>query len=119
MYISARSGRGVDKLLPMARKINKECYVRVGTGLLNRTLTEAVTRHQPPVVKRVRPTFFYLTQAETNPPTFVFFVNDHERIQESYARYLEKFMRKRFEIEHAPMRVRFRSSHTKNRDRKK
>jgi GTP-binding protein len=119
MYISARSGRGVDKLLPMARKINKECYVRVGTGLLNRTLTEAVTRHQPPVVKRVRPKFFYLTQAETNPPTFVFFVNDHERIQESYARYLEKFMRKRFEIEHAPMRVRFRSSHTKNRDRKK
>ncbi|MFV0423163.1 ribosome biogenesis GTPase Der [Oleidesulfovibrio sp.] len=118
LYISAMQKRGIDKLLPIARRIHKECYVRVGTGLLNRTMTDAITRHQPPVVKRVRPKFFYLTQAETNPPTFVFFVNDHERIKESYARYLEKYLRKTFEIEHAPMRVRFRSSHKKNRDKK-
>ena len=66
-----------------------------------------------PVVRRLRPKFFYLTQAETNPPTFVFFVNDADRIQTPYARYVVKSLRRLFRIEHAPMRVRFRSSHKK------
>ncbi len=113
LYISAKTGRGVETVLPVARRIHDECFIRVSTGQLNRAMAEAIERHQPPVVKRVRPKFFYLTQAESNPPTFVFFVNDRERIKESYARYLEKCLRGMFEITHAPMRVRFRSSHSR------
>lgn len=113
LYVSAKSGKGLGPVLPMAERIRAECHVRVGTGQLNRAMEEVLTRHQPPVVRRVRPKFFYLTQAETNPPTFVFFVNDADRIQTPYARYVEKALRRMFRIEHAPMRVRFRSSHKK------
>lgn len=77
-------------------------------------MEEVLTRHQPPVVKRVRAKFFYLTQAESQPPTFVFFVSDADRVPESYARYLERALRRIFGITHAPMRLHLRSSHKKS-----
>ena len=91
----------------------QECNTRIGTGALNRAMEEVLTKHQPPVVKRSRPKFFYLTQAEVAPPTFVFFVSDADRVSETYARYLDRSLRKIFRIEHAPIRVRLRSSHKK------
>lgn len=118
LCVSAKKRRGVEKIIPMAKQIKAECFVRVGTGVLNRAMDTVLTKHQPPVVKRARPKFFYLTQAETNPPTFVFFVSDSERIKEDYSRYLEKSLRAMFGVVHAPMRVRFRSSHNKKNDKK-
>ena len=113
LLVSALSGKDLHKILPLAQKIHEECSVRISTGKLNRAMEEVLTRHQPPVVKRSRAKFFYLTQAETAPPTFVFFVSDSERVPESYVRYLERALRKIFEISHAPMRLHLRSSHKK------
>ena len=110
---SARTGEGLDRLIPLAERIYAECGTRVSTGLLNRAMEETLTRHQAPVVRRVRPKFFYLTQAESEPPTFVCFVNDADRVADSYARYLEKSLRRMFGIRHAPMRLHLRSSHGK------
>ena len=113
LLVSALKGKDIGKILPLAQKIHDECSVRITTGKLNRAMEEVLTRHQPPVVKRVRAKFFYLTQAESEPPTFVFFVSDAERVPESYTRYLERALRKIFEITHAPMRIHMRSSHKK------
>lgn len=118
MPASARRAEGLAALLEMAGRIREECAVRVPTGQLNRAMDEVLARHQAPVVRRVRPKFFYLTQAESRPPTFVFFVNDAERVADSYARYLEKSLRGLFGIAHAPMRVRLRSSHGRKGERK-
>lgn len=112
LFVSAASGLNLKKILPLAARIRKECSARVGTGELNRALEAMLTKHQPPLVKRVRAKFYYITQAETQPPTFVFFVNQEERVLPSYARYLERSLRKAFGLAHAPVRVRFRSSHT-------
>ena len=113
LYVSAKTGKGLAEIFPLARSINAECTVRVPTGQLNRAMQDVLDRKQPPVVKRVRPKFFYLTQAEIAPPTFVFFVSDADRIKDPYARYLEKALRSLFKITHAPIRVHFRSSHKK------
>lgn len=118
MPTSAKNRYGLKMLLPMAEQIKQECSVRVSTGQLNRAMDIVLTKHQPPVVRRVRPKFYYLTQAESEPPTFVFFVNDADRVGESYLRYLEKSLRRLFSIEHAPMRVHLRSSHTKNSEKR-
>lgn len=118
MPTSAKNRYGLKMLLPMAEQIKRECSVRVSTGQLNRAMELVLAKHQPPVVRRVRPKFYYLTQAESEPPTFVFFVNDAERVGESYLRYLEKSLRRLFSIEHAPMRVNLRSSHTKNSEKR-
>ena len=114
LTVSAQSGAGLEKILPMAAEVHKECQVRIPTSQLNRAMQTALTSHQPPLVKGARPKFFYLTQAESEPPTFVFFVSDAERVSPTYARYLESSLRKTFGIRHAPMRVKLRSSHTKS-----
>ncbi len=113
LCVSAKSGQGLQKVLPMALRIKEECSKRIPTGKLNRAMEEVLTRHQPPVVRRSRPRFFYLTQAESEPPTFVFFVSDATRVPESYLRYLERGLRKLFAIDHAPVRMHLRSSHKK------
>ncbi|MDD3312309.1 ribosome biogenesis GTPase Der [Pseudodesulfovibrio sp.] len=110
---SAMKGVGVGKLLPMAEAMSKECEVRVGTGILNRSLAAVLEKLQPPVVKRRRAKFFYVTQADEPIPTFVFFCNDETLVKESYARYLENQFRKMLGIKTAPVNVVFRSSHDK------
>ncbi len=115
LTVSAKSGFGLEKILPMAGKVRQECLVRISTSQLNKAMQQALDAHQPPLVKGVRPKFFYLTQAESEPPTFVFFVSDADRVSPTYARYLESSLRRIFKIQHAPMRVKLRSSHTKKK----
>lgn len=117
LFVSAKTGYELRSVVPLAARIRRECSIRIPTGQLNRAMEEVITRHQPPVVRRVRPKFYYMTQAESRPPTFVLFVNDADRIQAPYAKYLEKSLRRLFGIEHAPMRVHFRSSHKKNSEK--
>lgn len=110
---SAHKGVGIGKIIPLAESLRRECEIRVGTGVLNRALAQVVEKLQPPVVKRRRPKFFYVTQADEPIPTFVFFCNDHTLVKESYARYLENQFRKLLGISAAPVNVVFRSSHDK------
>ncbi len=115
LTVSASTDMGLERILPMARVVRKECSVRIPTSLLNKAMQQALTTHQPPLVKGVRAKFFYLTQAESEPPTFVFFVSDAGRVSPAYARYLEASLRRIFKIQHAPMRIKLRSSHTRKR----
>ncbi|WP_341482658.1 ribosome biogenesis GTPase Der [Fundidesulfovibrio terrae] len=116
LFLSAETGKGLRDVLPTAQAIRTECHIRVGTGALNRLLREAVERHQPPLVKGKRPKFYYLTQTDTVPATFVFFVNDPEKIKASYARFLENQLRKLFGIRHAPVKLLFRGSRQRGED---
>jgi len=110
---SAQKGVGIGKLLPVAETIRKECEIRCGTGQLNRALATVTEKLQPPVVKRRRPKFYYVTQADEDIPTFVFFCNDHTIVKTSYIRYLENQFRKLLDIKSAPVNIVFRSSHDK------
>lgn len=113
LYISALTGAGTHKILPLAEEIRRECVLRIGTGALNRAMSEAITKHQPPVIKRRRAKFYYLTQADEDPPMFVFFVNDAELVTAAYGKYLENQLRKLLGIKKAPLAAVFRSSHEK------
>ncbi len=115
IYISAKSGRGVKDVLPLAEEIRAECGVRVGTGELNRAFGQVMERHQPPMVGRRRAKFYYMTQADADVPTFVFFVNDKGLVKPAYARYLENQLRRMFGITKAPVDVVFRSSHAESK----
>ncbi len=113
LFVSALSGKNLKKIVPLAARIRTECYRRIPTGELNRSFEGILTRHQPPLVKGARAKFYYMTQAESAPPTFVFFVNNEERVLASYGRYVERSLREAFGIKHAPIRVHFRSTHVK------
>ena len=115
VLVSAKNGKNLKKIIPLAKEIRRECSTRIPTGELNRAFEGILLHHQPPLVKGARAKFYYMTQAETKPPTFVFFVNHEDRVLPSYARYVEKSLRKMFGIKMSPIRVHFRSTHTKRK----
>jgi len=110
VFTSAVDKRGLGGLLALTERLWDEVNKRITTGELNRGLKEALIRHQPPVVKNKRPKFYYLTQVDINPPSFVFFLNDHTLLKESYKRYLEGQIRKIFGFKMSPLKLVFRTS---------
>jgi GTP-binding protein len=115
VFISALKQRGVNRIVPLADKLVKQCQTRIGTGELNRLVKMVTERHQPPMVKGRRLKMYYLTQAKSAPPTFVFFVNDPGLVKPSYAKYLENQLRKFFRLDLVPLKIIFRGSHAKKR----
>ncbi|WP_045218946.1 ribosome biogenesis GTPase Der [Desulfonatronum thioautotrophicum] len=115
VFTSTMTRAGLGGLLPLAERIWDQCQTRISTGQLNRILGEATQKHQPAVVQRRRAKFFYVTQSDVAPPTFVFFVNDPDLVKPAYSRYLENQIRKRFNLNLTPLQLYFRSSHDQNR----
>ena len=105
---SALTGKGTSKLLPSVQAVFAQYNSRISTGILNRALGEAVTAHEPPMVRGRRLKFFYATQASTRPPTFVLFCNCPESIHFSYERFLVNQFRERFELDKTPLKLVFR-----------
>ncbi|MBE1426828.1 GTP-binding protein [Desulfomicrobium macestii] len=111
LYSSSVSMAGLGGLLPLIEKLWEQCGQRVTTGELNRLVKMVTERHQPPVMGGRRGKIYYMTQADSRPPTFVFFVNDAKLFHGSYVRYLENQLRKVFRMDKTPIRMVFRSSH--------
>lgn len=105
MFISAKTGRGVDKLYEMIVSVDNQNAMRVTTGMLNDLLARAVARVQPPSDKGKRLKIYYITQISTRPPTFVCFCNSKQLFHFSYARYLENQIRETFGLSGTPIRV--------------
>jgi GTP-binding protein len=109
LFISAKSGQRVDKVLPLALQVQEERLRRISTGEVNRLLREAIAKNPPKGAQRHRLKFYYATQAGVDPPTFVFFVNDRTLVHFSYERYLENTIREQYGFLGTPLRLVFRS----------
>ena len=104
VYISALTGQRVNRILTMVKSVYEQASRRITTGLLNDILTDAQNALQPPATNGRRLRIYYATQQGTNPPTFVFFINDKELMHFSYERYLENRFRQAFGFEGTPLR---------------
>lgn len=96
MFISARTGQRLPRLFELIDVVLENQTLRVGTGVLNEIMSEAVAMQQPPSDKGKRLRLYYITQVSVKPPTFVIFVNDKELMHFSYTRYLENRIRDAF-----------------------
>ena len=106
--ISALTGQRAGRILDEALTVAQERRRRIPTSQLNKVLSEAVARHQPPAVKGRRPKFYYATQAAIEPPTFVLFASDAKSVHFSYQRFIENRIRDAFHFEGTPLRLIFR-----------
>ncbi len=104
IFISAKTGQRVDKLFEMIVHVHSQNSMRISTGRLNEVLAVATARVQPPTDKGRRLKIYYMTQASTRPPTFVFFVNRADLFHFSYQRYLENQIREIFGLDGTPVR---------------
>ena len=104
VFISALTGQRLPKLFDTIDAVIENCALRVGTGVLNEIMTEAVAMQQPPSDKGKRLRLYYITQAAVKPPTFVIFVNDKELMHFSYTRYIENQIRNAFGFKGTPLK---------------
>lgn len=113
IFISAKTGKRVDKLYNLINNVASQNALRVSTAVLNQVLAESIAVVQPPTDKGRRLRLYYMTQASTKPPTFVVFVNDKKLFHFSYERYLVNQLRKEFGMQGTPVRIISREKHEK------
>ena len=105
MYISAKTGKRLDNLLPYIEKVYENASRRISTGLLNEMLIDATRISEPPSKNGKRLKIFFITLIASNPPTFVLKVNNPELMHFSYKRYLENALRNTFDFEGTPVKL--------------
>jgi len=110
LTISAQTGEGVERLLPATLEVIGQRRVRIPTNHLNRALREAFAERPPPSFRGKRLSFKYATQAASEAPTFVLFVNDVNLLHFSYRRYLENQIRLRYGFAGNPLKIVLRSA---------
>ena len=105
--VSARSGRGIDRLLDRIEELFEKHTGRIGTGELNRFLAELRESREPPSRNGRRLNLLYGTQVRSRPPRFRFFVNDPGLITRDYGYWVENKLRERFELAGVPVAIDF------------
>ena len=106
--LSAKTGRGIEKLMPAIFAAHDTWNRRIATPALNRWLETAQARHPPPLVSGRRLKLRYMTQANVRPPTFALFASKPGDLPESYRGYLVKRLREDFELPGVPIRMMLR-----------
>lgn len=114
LRISALTGRSVEKIWALVDSAAQNRTSRISTSKLNQLLTDMREFGHTIVDGKRRLRMHYVTQTGTNPPTFTFFVNHTDLINDSYRRYIENRMRATFDFKGTPIRLRFRKKDQKD-----
>ena len=105
VYISAKTGQRVDKILRAAEEVYAHATFRIPTGALNDLIGDAVRLNEPPSYLGRRMKVYFSSQVGVCPPTFVLFVNDEGLLHFSYERYLENTIRAAYDFSGTPIKI--------------
>ncbi len=109
LFVSAKTGLRVDEVMAMALRVQEERLMRLPTSEINRIVRGAIDKQAPPTKAGQRLKIYYGSQVRTDPPTFLFFVNDTNLVHFSYERYLENQIRAAHSFIGTPLRLSFRN----------
>ena len=105
LFISAKTGKGVHRILPMVERVYTEFDKRVPTSALNRFIEGVVEHHTPPQKHHKPVRIYYATQHRVRPPTFAVFSNSPDAIPIAYQKYLVRRLREEFGFVGTPIRL--------------
>jgi GTP-binding protein len=103
LFISALTGSHLNKLVPALLEVRRYQIERITTGQLNKFVERAVQTYHPPMIQGKRLRIYYMTHVETQPPTFVLFVNYPHLMLETYKRYLIGKFREEYKFTGNPL----------------
>lgn len=103
LFTSAETGFHLERLMEAVRFVASQLRQKIPTAILNRTLNDSIERRQPVSSAGHRLKFFYATQIQRCPPTFVLFVNRSDLFTDSYSKHLSRELRKAFGYEGCPI----------------
>jgi GTPase len=108
IFISARTGQRVTRILDLVDRVAEEARKRISTSQLNNRFGEWLEANPPPLHRNRRVNMAYVTQVSAGPPTFVIYTNYPGGIHFSYQRYLINRLRESYGFEGVPIRLLFR-----------
>jgi len=105
LFISAKTGQRVERVLPLALKVQEERLVRISTSQLNQIFQSAQDLHPAPSHAGRQLRIYYSTQVRSDPPTFLLYANEPKLAHFTYIRFLENQVRKTFPFLGTPIRI--------------
>ena len=108
MAVSAKTGRGLKRLVVEAVGLADRSREWIRTPELNRFLSDVQAARQPPAVRGKRLRMYYMAQFEAGPPRFAIQINDRKLITRDYAYFLENRLRERYRLEGVPLVIDFK-----------
>lgn len=111
-FITGQTGKNVKTLLNHCTMLYKQARERVSTGVLNRLITTAVEKQQPPMYQNRRPKIYFCTQVAAEPPTIVLMCNEPKGFTNDYRRYLLGVMRDNLPFGEVPIKLYLHKRHS-------
>lgn len=105
VFTSAKTGHGVDELLEKVEWLSDKLSMRIPTSELNDFFFETIRKAPAPVWGITNVKFYYITQTNQQPPSFITFANHPDGVDPSYRRFLTKHMKQKFDLVGVPIRI--------------
>lgn len=105
LFISATTGRNIDKLFPVVKQVYDESQKRITTHQLNKFISTALQKNHPAMINGKRLRIYYMAQVNVQPPRFVLFVNYPDLMQDSYKKYLINQLREEYGFNGIPLEL--------------
>lgn len=114
LFISAKTGRNLDKIFPIVSEVYENMQRRITTHQLNKFIGDALQRNHPPMIMGKRLRIYYMAQVDIQPPKFILFVNYPNLMTEPYKKYLYNQFREIYPFDGVPINI-----YMKGKERKK
>lgn len=103
LFISALTGRNVEKIFPLVKQVREASLQRISTGQLNKFINLSLQKVHPPMIQGKRLRIYYMAQVDNQPPTFVIFVNYPNLMLDTYKKYLMNQFRETYNFLGVPL----------------
>ena len=105
VFTSAKSGAGISDLFAKIEEVRKKLHFKISTSKLNDFFFETIRKAPAPVYGITNVKFYYLTQTNQVPPSFIAFANHPDGVNPSYRRFLIKNLKEEFDLHGIPIRI--------------
>ena len=106
LFTSAKSGRGLQRIAQTVLAVREARRRRIPTNVLNRLMRDVLAFDRLPSNRRGRSLrIYYCSQADTEPPTFIFFVNEPDIVNTAFENHVRNELRRLQDFTGTPLRV--------------
>jgi GTP-binding protein len=105
VFTSAKTGHGLEQLFKKIEDVRAKLGIRISTSKLNKFFTEVIKQAPSPVFRTENVKFYYLTQTQQSPPSFIAFANHPEGVTPSYRRFLIRKIQEQWDLKGIPLRI--------------
>lgn len=116
LFISATTGRNVDKIFDLTVQVHADSLKRIPTGQLNKFINSCLQKNHPPMIHGKRLRIYYMAQVGTQPPKFVVFVNFPNLMTETYKKYIYNQFRETYSFLGLPLEIYLKGKKKKQED---